>query len=224
MISSIVLAFLMGLFGACAEPFEEIGSSSSPAIELVLAADAVQLSQEELEQSVTILEQRLSNLLIDVSVESNTVALTLPALDEAALQRAIRLATQQGNLSFHLVKETSQNVADLSPADLEDDAFQESVIGQAQPGEDQFGQNILFDVHSDYQDAFEALTRENLGRRLAVVYDGNILLAPTIQGVIRDSGQITGNRIEKDEELVRILNSGPLQATFLLVEIRTITD
>ena len=55
------------------------------------------------------------------------------------------------------------------------------------------------------------LTSHNLQRKLAIIFDGELLSAPTIQGRISDSGQITGQFPQEEVDfIVNILKSGSL--------------
>jgi preprotein translocase subunit SecD len=70
---------------------------------------------------------------------------------------------------------------------------------------------------------FEQYTQANIGRRTAIVIDGEILSAPVIEDVIRDSGQIRGARThEEAEDLAVNLRSGALPAAIEVVQERTV--
>ncbi|WP_050724405.1 protein translocase subunit SecD [Vulgatibacter incomptus] len=78
--------------------------------------------------------------------------------------------------------------------------------------------------------AFEQLTGANIGKRLAIVLDGNVDSAPVVQSKIAGgSAQITlgGNRnynqlIEEANELSLVLRSGALPAPVSIFEERTV--
>jgi SecD/SecF fusion protein len=58
-----------------------------------------------------------------------------------------------------------------------------------------------------------------LQRRLAIILNGEIMTAPSIQSTIGDRGEISGNFSEEDvHDLVGILNAGSLPAAIRLVE------
>ena len=75
-----------------------------------------------------------------------------------------------------------------------------------------------------------ALTSDNLpdslqgfSRRLGIIFDGQLYSAPAIQGPISQRGQITGSFTRPQvEELVEVLNAGPLPAPIRQVEKRTV--
>ena len=72
---------------------------------------------------------------------------------------------------------------------------------------------ILFRLDDEGAKNFAQITRENIGRQLAIVLDGELYSAPTIQGEIPSgSGQITGNfDIKEAIELANVLEN-PLEA------------
>lgn len=71
---------------------------------------------------------------------------------------------------------------------------------------------------------FETLTGENVGKRFAIVLDGEVLSAPQIQGRVPGGhGQITGNfGVQEAQELSMLLRSGALPAPLTVVEERTV--
>lgn len=72
---------------------------------------------------------------------------------------------------------------------------------------------------------FGELTSKNLGKRFAVVLDGEIITAPRINGAITGgSGFIEGSfTIESARELSLLLNAGALPAKLVIVEERTVS-
>ncbi len=70
---------------------------------------------------------------------------------------------------------------------------------------------------------FSRLTRENVGKLLAIVLDGVVQSAPRINSEIRNRGQITG-RFTEDEsrDLAVVLRTGALPAPVIVREERTV--
>jgi preprotein translocase subunit SecD len=59
--------------------------------------------------------------------------------------------------------------------------------------------DIVFKLNPDGKKRFAEVTRENIGKRLAIIVDGKVLTAPTILDEISvGSGQITGSYTEKE--------------------------
>ena len=70
---------------------------------------------------------------------------------------------------------------------------------------------------------FEQYTEANIGRRAAIVLDQEILSAPVIENVIRESGQIRGARnYGETQELAVSLRSGALPASIEVIQERTV--
>ncbi len=83
--------------------------------------------------------------------------------------------------------------------------------------------DISFTLKPEAARKFQNETRANLGRQLAIVLDGFVISAPTIQGVIYDRGQITGNfTAESAYDLALKLRSGALPASLEYQEERTV--
>jgi preprotein translocase subunit SecD len=97
-------------------------------------------------------------------------------------------------------------------------------LRNARPTIDEFNQPaISFSFTRDGARKFGNFTGSNLGRSLAIIMDGEVYSAPTIQSRISDEGRITGN-FTSDEaaDLALILRSGALPASLTYLEERTI--
>ena len=82
---------------------------------------------------------------------------------------------------------------------------------------------IAFTLSHDGAARFQQYTKNNIGRRCAIVLDQEILSAPVIEDVIRDSGQIRGPRnLEEAADLAANLRSGALPAAIEVVQERTV--
>ncbi|HEY1335865.1 MAG TPA: protein translocase subunit SecD, partial [Bryobacteraceae bacterium] len=89
-----------------------------------------------------------------------------------------------------------------------------SDLRDARTAADSMGRAVTaFTLTQEAAARFEQFTRANLGRRTAIVLDGDILSVPVIEDVIRDTGQIQGapNRAAA-EDLALNLRSGALPA------------
>lgn len=86
------------------------------------------------------------------------------------------------------------------------------------------GPSVDFEFNARGADALAEMTRENAGKRFAVVLDGTVLAAPRILNEIPGGhGQVTGNfRPEEATRLALVLRSGALPVPLSLVEERTI--
>ncbi len=76
---------------------------------------------------------------------------------------------------------------------------------------------VAFELTGDRAEILGGLTRRNEGRRLAIVIDDQVLVAPVIRSTITAHGQITGNFTQRDVDgLIAILRSPPLPAPLVL--------
>ena len=82
---------------------------------------------------------------------------------------------------------------------------------------------VSFTWSGDAGREFGALTEKHIRQPLAIVIDGNVVSAPTIQSRISTNGQITGNfTAEQASDLAVILRSGALPIPTRIEEERTI--
>jgi preprotein translocase subunit SecD len=80
-----------------------------------------------------------------------------------------------------------------------------------------------FNLTADAAARFQKYTEANIGKRSAIVLDGEILSVPVIEDVIRDSGQIRGAKtVQEAEDLAVKLRSGALPASIELMQERTV--
>ena len=82
---------------------------------------------------------------------------------------------------------------------------------------------VSFTWTADGGRQFAALTERNIGQQLAIVIDGNVISAPTIQSRIGRQGVITGNfSADEASDLAVVLRSGALPIPTRIEEERTI--
>jgi SecD/SecF fusion protein len=85
------------------------------------------------------------------------------------------------------------------------------LLSSAAPG---YEGNVSFRIKSDKAELFRDFTQKNIQQLMAIVLDGKVESAATIQSAISSNGQITGRFTpQKIDELVKILRSGSLPAT-----------
>ena len=96
-------------------------------------------------------------------------------------------------------------------------------LRNARPSLDEFNQPaVSFTLNREGARKMGDITGANLGRGLAIILDGQVRSAPTIQGRITDSGQITGVSQQEAEDLQITLRSGALPASLTYLEERTV--
>jgi preprotein translocase subunit SecD len=82
---------------------------------------------------------------------------------------------------------------------------------------------VSFTLNNEGARKFGEVTGTNVGRQLAIVLDGRVQSAPTIQSRITTDGQITGAYTQEDvQNLSLVLRSGALPAELTYLEERTI--
>jgi preprotein translocase subunit SecD len=94
----------------------------------------------------------------------------------------------------------------------------------AAPNPDMPGQwEVHFNLSRDAAQRFGPFTERNIGQRLAIVLDHRVQSAPTIQGQIQDSGEITGAFTqEQANDLSLVLRAGALPASIKYLEESTV--
>ena len=97
-------------------------------------------------------------------------------------------------------------------------------LENATAGFDQNSQPAVnFTLNAEGARKFGRVTGENIGRPFAIVLDGQVVSAPTIQAQIFGQGQITGAfSVQETNELSLILRAGALPAPLLVLEERSI--
>ncbi len=189
---------------------------------------------EDLQAARNIIENRVNEFgvaepLIQTS-GGNRIIVELPGLTADDQQRALDLIGQQAVLEFRLVRSQSQGMAtaDMTLADLEDIAFTGEIIRTARAdferiGTTTMGPAVFFEIRSESTRAFGDFTGANIGRRMAIVLDGNIQTAPTLNSRISESGQITGiGSLDEASDIALVLRSGSLPFNLDVEEIRAI--
>lgn len=98
------------------------------------------------------------------------------------------------------------------------------ILQSAVPTQNQFNQwQIDFVMSAEGGDQFFDYTSSNIGRPLPIVLDGRVLSAPTIQGAIRDVGQITGRFTQEEVDSLAVqMRYGALPVPLKVIDVRTI--
>lgn len=180
----------------------------------------------------------------------NHIVVQLPGIKDP--QRAIELIGKTARLEFKLVDESAASLT-VSPGTIPDDAeilkekqsnqttgaVQEipivvkkkaiitgDLLTDAQVKIDsQFNQPyVAIDFNSTGARLFDQVTAANVGKRFAIVLDGNVYSAPVIRERISGgSAQISGNFSEKEAaDLAIVLRAGSLPAPVKIVQNVTV--
>lgn len=136
----------------------------------------------------------------------------LPADSELMPGNAEGAGQQAGATVYYLV--TSSAIVtgrDLRSAD--------SAPNPEMPGQ----WEVHFNLSRDAAQRFGPFTEANIGQRLAIVLDHRVQSAPTIDGRIEDSGEITGSfGQDQANDLALVLRAGALPASIRYLEERTV--
>jgi preprotein translocase subunit SecD len=101
-----------------------------------------------------------------------------------------------------------------------------TVVEDANAGKDpQFNQTIVtFQLNRQGGRKFERITSENIGNRIAIVLDQQVISAPVVNSRISTNGQIEMGAapITEARDLALVLRSGALPAKIEVVEQRTV--
>jgi preprotein translocase subunit SecD len=97
-------------------------------------------------------------------------------------------------------------------------------LRNARPGLDENNRPAVnFTLTNEGSRKFGTVTSQNIGRQLAIVLDGRVQSAPTIEGRITSDGRIYGNFTQEEvQNLSLVLRSGALPADLTYLEERTI--
>lgn len=97
-------------------------------------------------------------------------------------------------------------------------------VKDARADHDQYGRPVIaFTLTNDGSAKFADITRNYMGKKIAIKLDHEILTNPTVQAVIEKQGQITGyNSIEAAEEDAILIREGALPVPVEVIETRTV--
>lgn len=234
------ILYLWQPWDATSEPIR-LGLDLQGGLRVVLQSQERNPSFEDLSAARNIIENRVNEFgvaepLVQTS-GNNRIIVELPGLSSDDQDRALGLIGQQAQLEFRLVRPEAANkiighpdpALRLTLADLEPPAFTGEILQDARAdfnrigGATLGGTVVLFDIKREFANDFGNFTGNNLGRRMAIVLDGVIQQAPTIEGRITNSGQISGySTLEEASDIALILRSGNLPINLQLEEIRAI--
>ena len=209
-------------------------------------AGLLTLRTQTIEQSMEIIRRRIDP---DGTKEpviqrqgADRILVQLPGVDDP--EEIKRLLGRTAKLTFQLVDTsmTAQEAMDrgrtppgsvLLAGDGDDGQFyvvekRVMVSGELlETAQASFDQNnrpsVSFTLNATGAKRFGRVTGANVGRPFAIILDGKVVSAPTIQSQIFGSGQITGSfTVAETNELALILRAGALPAPLIVMEERSI--
>ncbi|MFH0731830.1 MAG: protein translocase subunit SecD [Candidatus Omnitrophota bacterium] len=228
-----------------------LGLDLQGGMRLVLKVDTSKLPKEEVKNAPDVALEIIRNRIDQFGIKE--VVIQRQGIDEIVVQlpgitdrkRALELIGETALLEFRLVSSDPEKLksalggnvpegyelkvgerdeqllletkADVTGADLKDASvkFQQTQFNQPVVG-------ITF--NKDGSRKFAALTRENVGQRLAIVLDGNVKSAPNIKEEIPSGEAIIEGRFNTEEanDLAIVLRAGSLPAPVIIEEERTV--
>ncbi len=222
----------------------EISESDDGVISIAYSDVALnQLKAKIVDQSIEIVRRRIDELgtkePVIQSQGTNRIVVQLPGLQNPEYVKT--LLGKTAKMSFHLV-DSGARASDVKRGKL----GAKYKIAYGEMGEPYVitrkpvvgGENLI-DAQPSFQDGqavvsfrfnslggkkFGEVTRDNIGERLAIVLDNEVISAPTIQSAIMGgSGVITGNfTVKSANDLALLLRSGALPAPLEVLEERTV--
>lgn len=203
-------------------------------------------ASDAVDQSITAVRRRIDNLgTVEPSIQrqgDNRLVLQVPGDGDS--ERLKSVIGRTGQLSFHMVDDTvgpqeiqsgripprrlvypsTDGAGILALFETPDVTGDMITDASAQPNPDGGGFQVNFAFDNRGQRRFADVTRDNIGRRFAIVLDEQIISAPTIQSpILGGSGRITGRfSPEEATELSILIKSGALPAPLQVIEQRTV--
>jgi hypothetical protein len=153
----------------------------------------------------------------EVLFDCDQIVVLIPNEGEQVTQRVISLVARRGELAFRSVKPHAQDRSTnlLSLGDLEPASFDGSIIRTVNTdfGPGRVEPLLLFYIEIGHRPAFSRFTSQHVGRRLAIVVDDAVLVAPTLQAPIEFSGSIGGfSSMEEAADLAICFDLAPCRS------------
>ncbi|MEK9146672.1 MAG: protein translocase subunit SecD [Patescibacteria group bacterium] len=215
----------------------KLGLDLAGGVQLVMSADMTNIRQEDRndahESVKNVVENRVNALGVAEPVIQTTKTrdqhrLIVELAGIPDIDQAIALVKKTAHLEFKTLKSNAPPEATFAPFP---DFYQGTGLtgtqlkrALAQPSQDP--QNPGYVVALEFNDEgakkFEEITRNNLGRPVAISLDEQIITSPTVQAVISDGNAIiTGNFTSQEARQLSIqLNAGALPVP-LIIESQT---
>lgn len=182
-----------------------------------------QVTDEALDKAQLIILNRIDKLGISeplVTRDFNrNIIVQLPGVDDPA--RAIEVIGKTAQLEFRIVESYDQNNNPvLGPTLLTGDKLVKASAGYSQNG--QIIVSMSFNDEGAKQ--FAKITTENVGKRLAIVLDGEVKSAPVIRQAITGGDAVIENipTLEEANDIALVLQTGALPVTLEIQESQTI--
>ena len=199
----------------------------------------VELKKNSLNQALEIVRRRIDEIGTNepniLRRGSDRILVELPGLDDP--MRIKSLLGKTANLSFRFVVQSDEPSFGSEKLTFEDNSENPLTVSKriiisgenlvdAKPRMDnQTNQTVVsFSLDRVGSKRFGKATTKGIGKRLAIVLDGQIISAPVVRdAIVSGSGQISGNfTFQSATDLALLLRSGALPAPLNIIEERTV--
>ena len=218
----LVIAILAGAISLIVREPVKLGLDLKGGVYAVLEASPEKegdvIDNETMNSLIEVLDRRINGIGVAESVVqkagNNRVIIELPGISDTT--EAINMIGKTALLEFKIMDENGN----LGPTLLTGGALKKAQVGYGNRGEPQ----INFEMKPEGAIEFARITRENVGKQLAIVLDGKVQTAPVIRTEIPGgTGSISGNyTVEEAKRTATLLNSGALPIKAEIVETRTV--
>jgi len=201
--------------------------------------DAMSALRDVIERRINIFGVSEPNVQVEKSgiVSGSTeerLIVELPGVTDVS--EAIKQIGETPLLEFKIAKDNAQDIVTENPEATTDEVFDDTgLTGQyldhaslqfAATGQGNLGQQVYIslDFNTEGTELFAQITRDNVGKVLAIFLDGEIISSPVIREEIPNgTAQISGSfEIPEAKNLVRQLNYGALPVPIELVNKQTV--
>jgi len=236
------LAIILGLIGLSifyVFPFQEkinLGLDLKGGMYLILKVDTSKVAKEKIAQAREVALEVIRNRIDEFGVKEPIIqlqgedSLLIQLPGEVDRERALKLIGQTAYLEFKLVEDDPNKLKEVKegkvPQGYEVKKLKEEKLllhkkavitgSDLDSAVSSFGGDMFPEVkltlNKEGRKKFAKLTRENVGRRLAIILDGVVKSAPVIREPILDGeAVISGNfTVEEAQDLALVLRAGAL--------------
>lgn len=218
----LIIAILAGAIWLIVKEPVKLGLDLKGGVYAVLEATpedgTTEIDNETMNSLIEVLDRRINGIGVAESVVqkagANRVIIELPGISDTT--EAINMIGKTALLEFKIMDEHGN----LGPTLLTGGALKKAQVGYGNLGEPQ----INFEMKPEGAIEFARITRENVGKQLAIVLDGKVQTAPVIRTEIPGgTGSISGNyTVEEAKRTATLLNSGALPIKAEIIETRTV--